>query len=305
VKGDNNEMTKEFVRLAAGVAVAVGSLAAQGVVIEGSGFQQANVMGRSGGVLMPAQSDGRGASRLVTGKPVSATEERKTAQTLADGTQLENSDTNLFYRDSQGRTRVETTTQGNTIRISDPIAHTTVVLNPETKTAFKSNVIAIAARLSPPLPQPGPQQATGGVQPRGTTQSGGAIQPTIAGGGGGGRGGFGGSAESAYAAGAVQRIPRAGIITTEELGAQTVNGVPAQGVRDTQVIPAGRIGNNRDIRVVNERWFSNELQMLVKSVNTDPRFGTTTYQLTNIVQGEPASALFQIPADYTLVEPGK
>ena len=45
--------------------------------------------------------------------------------------------------------------------------------------------------------------------------------------------------------------------------------------------------------------------MLVKSVNTDPRFGTTTYQLTNIVQGEPASTLFQIPADYTLLEAGK
>ena len=38
------------------------------------------------------------------------------------------------------------------------------------------------------------------------------------------------------------------------------------------MIPAGRIGNNRDLRVTNERWFSNEIQMLVKSVNSDPRF---------------------------------
>ena len=99
-------MTKEFLKLAAGVAVIAGVFGCPGCgTARGSGFQEANVMGRSGGVMMPAQAGGRGASQLVTGKPVSATEERKTVQTLADGTQLENSDTNLFYRDSQGRTR--------------------------------------------------------------------------------------------------------------------------------------------------------------------------------------------------------
>jgi hypothetical protein len=290
-------MTKEFLKLAAGVAVAVGSLAAQGVVIEGSGFQQANATFRSGG-LVPAQAGGRGASQFVTGKPVSATEERKTAQTLADGTQLENSDTNLFYRDSQGRTRVETTVQGKTtIRINDPVAHTSVTLNPETKTALKGNVIAMAARLTPSsLP-------AGTAQPRGTVQPGGGLQPTMRGGAGGG-GRASASYEEGYGAGAAQRAQQPAP-TSEELGVLTINGVSAQGTRHTQTIPAGRIGNNRDIHVVNEQWFSTDIQMLVKSVNTDPRFGTTTYQLTNIVQGEPASTLFQIPADYTLVEAGK
>ena len=86
---------------------------------------------------------------------------------------------------------------------------------------------------------------------------------------------------------------------------ETVNGVAAQGTRNTQIIPAGRIGNNRDIHVVNERWYSNDLQLLVKTVNSDPRFGVTTYQLANIVQGTQDPALFQIPSDYTVVEPGQ
>jgi hypothetical protein len=40
----------------------------------------------------------------------------------------------------------------------------------------------------------------------------------------------------------------------------------------------------------------------VKSVNSDPRFGDTTYQITKITQGAPDPALFQIPADYTVTE---
>jgi hypothetical protein len=92
--------------------------------------------------------------------------------------------------------------------------------------------------------------------------------------------------------------------TREDLGTLNQYGVPAQGTRETLTIPAGEIGNNRDIHVINERWYSNELQMLVKSVNSDPRFGTTTYQLTNIVRVNPDSSLFQIPADYTVAEGG-
>ena len=91
--------------------------------------------------------------------------------------------------------------------------------------------------------------------------------------------------------------------TTENLGAQMVNGVPAQGVRTTMTIPKGQIGNDREIKVVTERWVSNDLQMLIKSSNSDPRFGETSYQLNGIVEREPDASLFQIPAGYTEVTP--
>jgi hypothetical protein len=85
---------------------------------------------------------------------------------------------------------------------------------------------------------------------------------------------------------------------------QSQNGVLATGTRSTLTIPLGQIGNNRDIHVVNEQWFSEDLQMLVKTVNSDPRFGENTYELTNISRMEPDAALFQIPTDYTVIEPG-
>ena len=90
--------------------------------------------------------------------------------------------------------------------------------------------------------------------------------------------------------------------TTENLKPQLVNGVMAQGVRTTMTIPKGQIGNDRDIKVVTERWVSNDLQMLIKSSNSDPRFGDTTYELTAIDQHEPDASLFQIPANYTVME---
>ena len=62
------------------------------------------------------------------------------------------------------------------------------------------------------------------------------------------------------------------------------------------------IGNDRDLQIVDEHWFAPDLQLVVKSVNSDPRFGETTYQLTNILRGAQDPALFQVPADYAVTE---
>lgn len=35
---------------------------------------------------------------------------------------------------------------------------------------------------------------------------------------------------------------------------------------------------------------------------TEPRFGTTVYQLSNISREEPDASLFQVPSDYTVVK---
>jgi len=92
---------------------------------------------------------------------------------------------------------------------------------------------------------------------------------------------------------------------TEDLGLKTVNGVMAKGSRVTITIPAGALGNNRDIKVVNERWYSDALEVLVKSINTDPRFGVNEYELTEINQSAPDTSLFMPPSDYTLTTRGR
>lgn len=66
------------------------------------------------------------------------------------------------------------------------------------------------------------------------------------------------------------------------------------------LIPARAVGNAHEIKVVDERWYSEELGALVKSSTSDPRFGVSSYELTNIVQTDPDESLFQIPVDYVL-----
>jgi TonB family protein len=87
---------------------------------------------------------------------------------------------------------------------------------------------------------------------------------------------------------------------TESLGKQNIEGVEAEGTRTTITFPAGVMGNERPINIVSERWYSPELQTVVMTRHSDPRFGETSYRLTNINRSEPARTLFEVPSDYTL-----
>src|SRR5581483_8813457 len=89
-------------------------------------------------------------------------------------------------------------------------------------------------------------------------------------------------------------------VTTEDLGLQTINGVAAKGSRITRTIPAGAMGNAQAIQTVREVWTAVDLKVPVMVKTTDPRFGTTVTQLTNINRAEPDASLFQAPAGFTV-----
>jgi hypothetical protein len=89
---------------------------------------------------------------------------------------------------------------------------------------------------------------------------------------------------------------------TESLGKQMIEGIEAEGTRSTATIGAGEIGNRLPIEIVDERWYSPELQTLLMSKHHDPRSGDTIYRITNINRSEPDRSLFDIPSDYTLNE---
>ena len=91
-------------------------------------------------------------------------------------------------------------------------------------------------------------------------------------------------------------------VSRESLGTQTIEGVLAEGTRTTTTFPVGFMGNDRPITTVSETWTSPDLKTAVLSKTSDPRFGDTTTKLTNIVMAEPDQALFQVPADYSIVD---
>jgi hypothetical protein len=91
-------------------------------------------------------------------------------------------------------------------------------------------------------------------------------------------------------------------VKTEDLGTQVMQGLNVQGKRVTRAIPAGKEGNEKEIDIVTETWYSPELQAVVMSKTSDPRFGDSVYQLNAITRAEPDPALFTVPADYTVKE---
>jgi hypothetical protein len=90
----------------------------------------------------------------------------------------------------------------------------------------------------------------------------------------------------------------------ETLAPQNIEGVWAEGTRITRTIPVGSIGNDRELKIVSETWYSKDLQIVVLSKHSDPRTGESSVRVTGIQRGEPDATLFQVPAGYKLVERG-
>jgi hypothetical protein len=220
--------------------------------------------------------------KVVKGMPYRAEAVTEVSQSLADGNRITRRTTAAVARDSEGRTRRETSLAAlgplaphdapRLVFIHDPVAGTSYVLEPDSRTARKLGVHHAQRKAGPgvrfeaPVPEggPGPDMAF-------------RKRPHEMGEG---------------------RWPR----QTENLGTQAMEGVDATGTRTTVTIPEAAIGNAKPITIVSERWFSPELQVVVSSTHRDPRFGETTYRLTGIVRGEPEKSLFDVPGDYTVRE---
>src|SRR5215475_7776542 len=89
---------------------------------------------------------------------------------------------------------------------------------------------------------------------------------------------------------------------TERLDKQKIEGVECEGERAVTTMPVGTIGNDRPIETVNETWYSPELKIMILSKRSDPRFGESTYSVTNINRSEPYAELFLPPSDYKLID---
>jgi hypothetical protein len=235
----------------------------------------------------------------VKGAPYSATAVTETTQVLSDGNRIARKVESAVYRDGEGRTRREQTLAGiapidtsararQTITIHDPVSGEHFILDPEQSRARRLKVFdpsgeaPHAARISREVH----------VEKGHATSEGPKLTETVS---------FAakeGGDVLTFRAG--HGVGAAGDAQTEPLGTEVIEGVSAEGVRSTVVIPAGQIGNERPIEIVSERWFSPELKTVIVSRHSDPRAGETVYRLTKIVRAEPDPTLFQVPADYTV-----
>ena len=236
----------------------------------------------------------------VKGAPYRADQITESTQTLGDGTRIHNEHRVTIYRDSQGRVRRETPDQ---VSIWDPNSGVGYTLDTKNMTANKMQVHVSVSSGTP-----------GSVAYSVRTQTGGGNSSAVAGGGvvtrdqvltnttASGQAITVGTAMSPLIGRFEIKSDSPGAVNKESLGTQVMEGVNAQGNRETSTIDAGAIGNDRPIQTVSERWYSPDLQMDVMTRHSDPRSGEEITRLTNINRAEPDPSLFELPAGYQLLE---
>ena len=232
--------------------------------------------------------------RVIANAPFSADATTTVTQTLGDGTKIEQRTTAKWYRDSTGRVRREQTVIGLDRLNPSAQPQTTITFDsvPGDPSPYVLDPVARTARRSIRGIEWFPRAATYAVTAgtlrtsAGTTQGVALVRQYN---------------RTAAAAAQGAPIPVDVRPTEEALGTRQVEGVKATGRRTTTVIPAGRIGNDRPIQIIDEQWESPELNLLLSSRFSDPRTGVVEYRLTNISRTEPRADLFAVPAGYTEV----
>jgi hypothetical protein len=235
-------------------------------------------------------AEGFGPGKVVTGMPFSAEETNTNTQMLADGNRIVNTSTSKVYRDQQGRTRTENTLgniggvpaseAGVTIMIDDPVSGSHYILNPAERTAVKMGAMqqfSVKDGAAMMMHMKLADEADAKAKVR--TEAGGAVN---------------------YVYSSRRTVEKTG--KTDDLGTQNMEGVLVKGTRSTMTIPAGSMGNDRDINVVTERWYSPDLQMNIMTKRSDPRMGESVFQVTNLSRSNPDPSLFAPPADYQIKE---
>jgi hypothetical protein len=211
-----------------------------------------------------------GSNNWVKAEPYSLVERMTIVRTLADGTTITTAQHERQMRDSDGRVRTETghLKDGELIvdgvSIRDPAAHTNTLLDLKQKTAR-------IRRL--------PEMRVMTAEEEARTEK---------------------SREEAV----VRRADRnqSEPVTVETLTPKQIDGVYVDGKRTTRIIPPGRQGNDREIKIVFEAWRSPELRILLHYWLQDPIRGNQTIEITDLQRAEPDPTLFQIPTDFKVYD---
>jgi nitrogen fixation protein FixH len=200
----------------------------------------------------------------VVGQPYSAGQAHGTTRTLADGSAVSHHGHHIVARDAEGRVHVEMRMAEG--RNGEPDQVMVFVMDPvaHTLTTWLSNVpnqpkVASLIKLPPPGRAASPVPAE--------------TPPTE------------------------DHRPQP-IITTEDLGTKTIQGLETMGKRTTTIVPIGRSGNSAPITKTYEVWTSADMGLVIKQVWNDPRSAERTIELKDLSRVAPDPSLFRPPAGY-------
>lgn len=235
----------------------------------------------------PMGPGGRGAgirpAEIVTNAPYSATFTDTRIEKLQDGSVLKHTTVRTVARDTQGRLREEITfeprrgakkdaaTRTETV-VFDPVAQTVTRWNNETKVAHVMQ-ISQGGHRGPGFGQGfGPKEGNGGPE----------AGPRPA------------------------RFERPGreregvSFASTDLGFKTMDGLTLSGRKVTRTFAPGVMGNDKEIVVSRESWYSSDLKVMISETDSNPFAGSHTLVTSNLTRNEPAATLFKAPEGYTV-----
>jgi hypothetical protein len=208
--------------------------------------------------------------------PLVAEFEREKHQVLPNSNTINKAERGLYYRDRQGRTRVEV---GNTIVISDPVTGMSYVLDTQRRIARVIDRNALRAQATSvrtsertldidrnkPVDPAAVLNAQSASKPRATMPPG---------------------------------------FDQRSLGSKMIEGVNCEGKIYTHTIPANsKMGNARPLESSTEIWIAKDLMLPVLSVSQHPVMGKTVQRYTNIRTGvEPDPSLFKLPEGFKVLD---
>lgn len=204
--------------------------------------------------------------------------------TLGDGTRLDLRSTARYYRDSLGRARVElmVTGVGEPRTLGERLMRTVVAPDPQLGVVVLLDQITRAARY---LPKFSIAEIAGGDHGYFSVPLGGTRFLSLR---------------------RAQDVLRRDValfglteVTEESLGTRRISNVQTTGYRVTMTIPAGYRGYNKPAVLIDERWESPELKLLIAGHSSDTRVGELDYLVTNIRRVEPSPDLVVVPPDHS------
>jgi hypothetical protein len=205
--------------------------------------------------------------KLVKDKPFSAEAVTESVQVLADGNRIVRRNQTNYFRDSSGRTRREQTLSSLGPESMAAPMKTIFIFDP---VAGVDYVLDAQSKRARKVPSPKMEFEVGPMKPK--------IQLNLN----------------------LPHMDKAAERKEETLPNKTIEGLNCTGTRTTITIPAGSIGNEQPIAMVQETWYSPDIEAVVQSTTSDPRTGTTSYKLLNVKRTDPPADLFAPPADYTV-----
>lgn len=236
----------------------------------------------------------------IPGEPFSGSAQTQSTTVFADGNRIVRTNTVHYFRDGQGRTRVErpasspASSVGFAVKQGSPNGATGhLVAVDTTHTSIDDPVSGERINLIAPMKMATVIKYTPGKSPQ-PLQMISDLRDDMA---------TFGLLGLGMGIGADGRTTESSAETTS-LGEKVVNGVLATGTRIVRVIPVGALGNEKPITSTLEQWKSAELGIPVQITETSSIGGQLTYNLQDLVRAEPDPSLFTVPAGYTRQELG-